>query len=121
MAVYNFCYTENMKIRMFIIVIIFITFIKIITMGVFAQDRYAACDLCGYCPPNPPPQSWISCQKCLYPDINSDPSLMESLMVDSETNLPPSPVPGKQYIFLGWWNCLSLSLIRLIHCCNITG
>lgn len=66
-----------------------------------AGPRYAACDLCGYCPPNPPPQSWISCQKCLYPDINPDPSVMESLIVDPSTNLPPSPVPGRQYTFLG--------------------
>ena len=63
--------------------------------------RFAACDLCGYCPPNPPPQSWSSCQKCLYPDINPDPSVMDSLKVDTETNLPPSPAAGRQYTFLG--------------------
>lgn len=63
--------------------------------------RYAACDLCGYCPPNPAPQSWSACQKCLYPNVSSDPSTMESLIVDLDTNLPPSPVPGKQYTFLG--------------------
>lgn len=68
---------------------------------VLAQTRYAACDLCGYCPPNPPPQSWISCQKCLYPNISSDPTTMESLTVDPETNLPLAAVPGKQYTFLG--------------------
>jgi len=90
-----------MKMRILIIVIIFITFIKIITTGVFAQDRYAACDLCGFCPPNPPPQSWESCQKCLYPDISSDPSTMESLIVNPDTNLPPTGAPGKQYTFLG--------------------
>src|SRR3989344_8921386 len=90
-----------MKMRKFIIVIIFIIFIKIITMGVFAQTRYAACDLCGFCPPNPAPQSWPSCQKCLYPNISSDPLTMESLIIDPETNLAPSPASGKQYTFLG--------------------
>ncbi len=70
-------------------------------MGVFAQTRYAACDLCGYCPPNPAPQSWPSCQKCLYPNISSDPSTMESLIIDPATNLPPPPTAGKQYTFLG--------------------
>ena len=90
-----------MKMRMFIIVIVFITFIKIITMGVFAQDRYAVCDLCGFCPPNQPPQSWSACQECLYPDISSDPSTMESLIVNPDTNLPPTGAPGKQYTFLG--------------------
>ena len=90
-----------MKIRKFIIIIIFITFIKIVTMGVFAQTRYAACDLCGYCPPNPAPQSWPSCQKCLYPGIPSNPSTNASLLVNPNTNLPPTPMPGRQYTFLG--------------------
>ncbi|MBI5123774.1 hypothetical protein HZA75_08025 [Candidatus Roizmanbacteria bacterium] len=87
--------------RKFIIIIIFITFIKIITMGVFAQTRYAACDLCGYCPPNPAPKSWPACQKCLYPEINPDPTVMDSLKIDEETNLPIAPVQGRQYTFLG--------------------
>ncbi len=63
--------------------------------------RYAACDLCGYCPPNPAPKSWPSCQKCLYPNINPDPTVMDSLRVDTENNLPITPAPGRQYTFLG--------------------
>lgn len=63
--------------------------------------RYAACDLCGFCPPNIAPQSWASCQKCLYPNMSSDPTSMESLVIDPETNLPPAPAPGRQYTFLG--------------------
>lgn len=90
-----------MKIRKFIIFIIFITVITVITPGAFAQTRYAACDLCGYCPPNPAPQSWPACQKCLYPNISSDPSTNESLIVDPATNLAPTPATGKQYTFLG--------------------
>lgn len=66
----------------------------------FAQ-RYAACDQCGYCPPNPPPSSWSSCQKCLYPNINSDPTAQESLKIDPETNLAIAPAAGHQYTFLG--------------------
>ena len=66
--------------------------------------RYAACDQCGYCPPNPPPGSWASCQKCLYPDINPDPASQESLKIDAETNLPVTPAIGRQFTFLG---CLS--------------
>jgi len=95
-------------VKKIILFIIFITLIKIIPTNIFAQlpavetdPRYAACDLCGYCPPNPPPQSWPACQKCLYPDISSDPSTMESLMVDPETNTPLAPAIGKQYTFLG--------------------
>ena len=62
---------------------------------------YATCDSCGFCPPNAPPQSWESCRKCLYPDMSSDPALMESLMIDPETGLPPPVVSGRQYTFLG--------------------
>lgn len=80
--------------------------------GVFAQTptkkpsitsgpRYAACDLCGYCPPNNPPQSWSACQKCLYPNINPDPAARESLKIDPATNLPVAPTQGRQYTFLG--------------------
>ena len=84
-----------------IIFIIFIIVITIITPLTHSQTRYAACDLCGFCPPNPAPQSWPACQKCLYPEINSDPTAMESLIVNPETNLPIAPVPGRQYTFLG--------------------
>lgn len=70
-------------------------------MGVFAQTRYAACDLCGFCPPNPAPKSWPACQKCLYPNVNPDPNAMESLVVNTETNLPIAPALGRQYTFLG--------------------
>lgn len=98
-----------MKIHSFIKIIIFIIFIKIITLGVSAQTpttsqggpRYAVCDLCGFCPPNPAPQSWSSCKKCLYPNISDDPQSMESLAIDPATNLPIAPVAGKQYTFLG--------------------
>jgi len=63
--------------------------------------RYAACDQCGYCPPNPPPGSWSTCQKCLYPDINPDPTAQESLKIDPETNLVIAPATGRQFTFLG--------------------
>ncbi|MCX7955557.1 MAG: pilin [Patescibacteria group bacterium] len=65
------------------------------------KERYAACDFCGYCPPNPPPESWLKCKKCLYPDLSDDPSLLETLKINPETNLPPTPALGKQYTFLG--------------------
>ena len=63
--------------------------------------RYTACDLCGYCPPNPAPQSWPKCRECLYPLALEDPTTKDTLIVDPETNLGPSPAPGKQYTFLG--------------------
>ena len=66
--------------------------------------RFAACDLCGYCPPNPAPGSWASCQKCIYPGISSDPTTNQSLSVNPSTGLPITGVPGRMYTFLG---CLS--------------
>lgn len=69
-----------------------------------AQTRYAACDQCGYCPPNPPPNSWPSCQECLYPSINPDPNAKESLIINPQTNLPTALVIGHQFTFLG---CIS--------------
>lgn len=63
--------------------------------------RYSACDLCGYCPPEDPPQSWLSCKKCLYPNISNDPTSLESLKIDTDSNLPPTPFPGRQHTLLG--------------------
>lgn len=63
--------------------------------------RYAACDLCGYCPPNNPPGNWASCQLCLYPNSNPDPASMDTLKIDPATNLPVAAVEGRQYTFLG--------------------
>lgn len=128
MTIDNFCYTFFMKRFLVVIIIGFILLFQAGFQPVYALrlptetpvpsptesqpsptsiiqeptgPRYAACDLCGYCPSNPPPQSWPSCQKCLYPNISSDPTTMESLIIDPETNLPPSPVVGRQYTFLG--------------------
>lgn len=63
--------------------------------------RFAACDLCGFCPPANPPKNWLSCKKCLYPDISDDPQTLESVKINEETNLPPTPYLGRQYTFLG--------------------
>ena len=95
--------------KVFLFILVFLLLASIIN-NVVAQTptvapggpRYAACDLCGYCPDNPPPQSWSACQKCLYSHIvNPDPTAKETLIIDAETNLPPTPVPGRQYTFLG--------------------
>ncbi|MEK7597087.1 MAG: hypothetical protein AAB441_00395 [Patescibacteria group bacterium] len=86
--------------KILIFILVFLLSASIINT-VLAQTRYAACDLCGYCPPNLAPQSWKACQKCLYPNINPDSSTKESLIVNPETNLPPAPVLGRQYTFLG--------------------
>lgn len=86
--------------KIFIFILVFLLLASI--NSAIAQTRYAACDLCGYCPPNPAPQSWGKCKDCLYPNISStDPSTKETLIVDPDTNLPLAPATGKQYTFLG--------------------
>jgi hypothetical protein len=69
--------------------------------------RFAACDLCGYCPPNSPPSSWEKCRQCLYPDGSTDSTAQDTLKVDSDTNQAVTPYPGRQYTFLG---CISTNI-----------
>lgn len=101
------CYTTFMKRLLFFFVFFLIIIIVVnqslaqTTTPVDLGPRYAACDQCGYCPPNPPPGSWSACQKCLYPDINPDPAAQESLKIDPETNLVIAPATGRQFTFLG--------------------
>ena len=103
------CYTFSMKRLLIALLLSFIIY-HLGSNFVFAQTkkptptsgpRYAACDLCGYCPPNNPPQSWSACQKCLYPNINPNPAAKESLKINPKTNLPPAAAPGRQYTSLG--------------------
>lgn len=88
--------------RVLLFFLTFTLFFFVSTKLVFADtSRYAACDLCGYCPPNAAPQSWVSCQKCLYPDASSDPESLDTLKIEPTSNLPPTPFPGHQNTFLG--------------------
>lgn len=65
-------------------------------------NRYAACDLCGYCPPDSPPSNWKSCKECLYPDITSDDPLSKNtLKIDPLTNVGPTIAVGRQYTMIG--------------------
>jgi len=75
-----------------------------VTVTPTSGPRYAVCDQCGYCPPSSPPSSWSACQKCLYPSINPDPAVGDSLKIDPTSGLAPTPYFGQQYTFLG---CLS--------------
>lgn len=90
--------------------ILTILFVFLVMAGVFSPvfaqtpttgPRYAACDLCGYCPPNNPPGNWASCQQCLYPNSNPDPTSMDTLKIDPATNMPIAAAAGRQYTFLG--------------------
>ena len=65
------------------------------------SSRFAACDLCGYCPPVNPPSNWEKCRLCLYPDASSDPATKDTLKIDFSTNTGPTPYQGRQYTVIG--------------------
>lgn len=66
-----------------------------------AAPRFAACDLCGLCPPDGPSSTWEKCRLCLYPNASSDPTTKETLRIDPTTNTGPTPQPGRQYTVIG--------------------
>lgn len=63
--------------------------------------RYAACDLCGYCPPDRLPSSWEKCRQCLYPSASNNPSAKATLRIDPAANTGPTPQQGRQYTVIG--------------------
>lgn len=88
-----------------VLVLFFIVFLQ--NTSVIAQDRFATCDLCGYCAPNNPPQNWNKCQQCIYEFANPNPGTMDTLRIDPATNSPPTPIPGRWYTMIG---CISTDI-----------
>lgn len=96
--------------RMFVLfILLFVLFTQPVVNLVKAEDRFAVCDLCGYCPStNPtPPSNWESCVKCLYPNASTNPQVKDTLKVDPATNVVPTSLPGFQYTMIG---CLGTNL-----------
>jgi len=89
--------------RRFLLFSVISYLLLVIAAPIFSQTRYATCDLCGYCPPNPPPSNWENCRRCLYESANPDPAAQETLSVSGE-NLPPTPIPGRWYTMIGCVN-----------------
>lgn len=65
------------------------------------EDRFATCDQCGYCQNKAAPSNWKECAQCLYPSITSIPESNETLKINPETNLPPTPYPGRAFTMIG--------------------
>ena len=91
--------------RFFVFVFLFF-FILVSVRAVLGQtptpsSRFAACDLCGYCPPDKPPSNWEKCRLCLYPNTSSDPATKDTLKIDFSTNTGPTPYQGRQYTVIG--------------------
>ncbi|OGK09952.1 hypothetical protein A2767_01060 [Candidatus Roizmanbacteria bacterium RIFCSPHIGHO2_01_FULL_35_10] len=72
-----------------------------------AANRFAACDLCGLCPPDKPPSTWEKCRACLYPNASTNPITKDTLKVTATTNTGPTPQPGRQYTVIG---CIKTNL-----------
>lgn len=91
--------------KFFVFVIFLLSFFFFVSsmVGLTAApaDRYAACDLCGYCPPDLLPSSWENCRQCLYPDADNNSSIKDTLRVDPTTNTGPTPYQGRQYTVIG--------------------
>ncbi len=86
----------------------FFLFVGVISVNAQAPSpRFTACDLCGYCPPNPAPQKWLSCKRCLYPAASDNPASGDTLRIVNQTNVPPTPAPGKLHTMLG---CIGTNL-----------
>jgi hypothetical protein len=81
---------------------IFLAFIKPVVIQ--SQNRFATCDLCGYCLGKTPPYNWENCRACLYPQANPTPETGDTLKIDPKTNTPPTPALGRWYTFLGCFN-----------------
>jgi len=71
---------------------------------VFADESYAVCDLCGYCPPNNPPSNWEKCVDCLYPGASKNPGSKDTLKINPSDNSAPTPYPGRKYTVFGCIN-----------------
>lgn len=89
-----------MRKTLFHLFFIFLFFFSLV-IPTFANERYATCDQCGYCPPNPPPGNWVKCAQCLYEGIDPNPENKQTLLIDPNTNLPPTPIPGRAYTMIG--------------------
>jgi len=97
-------YTEI--VRIFFISLFLLLNLLVFPHVVFGQTatpatRYAACDLCGYCPPDRLPSTWEKCRQCLYPSASTDPTTNQTLLIDSGTNTGPTPYQGRQYTVIG--------------------
>lgn len=72
--------------------------------SVKAEGRYATCDVCGYCPDSypTPPTKWPQCVQCLYTGLsNALPPDKATLLINEDTNLPPTPAQGHIYTVFG--------------------
>ena len=67
-------------------------------------DRFADCDLCGYCQVEdavPKPGNWEKCRQCLYPlAANTN----DTRLIDDVTGAKPTTNPGHYYTQIGCLN-----------------
>lgn len=104
--------------KLFYFIIIIVGFLSI-TQPIYAitckpvtdpgDVRCSTCDMCGLCQLNgtakPTPGNWEKCRNCLYPGLTSAPaSEFETLRIEPNSNLPPTPIFGAHYTMIGCVN-----------------
>lgn len=102
-------YTTPM-LKWFSLIALFSTIIlALFTTSVAAQseERFAECDLCGYCNGKEPPSRWEECRACIYPEVEGAATDNNTLRVDEETNLPVQTQKGRFYTQIG---CLTTNV-----------
>lgn len=109
------CYTFFMRRLIISLVLSILVFFAVSGSPVSAQ-RYAQCDVCGYCQGmTKPPGSWQDCRKCMYDGFgsaNMDAASNKTLQVVDNANSPyyniqVTPRPGHYYTQIG---CITTDL-----------
>lgn len=102
--------------RLSIYFLIVLSLLIVLPQQTFAQDRFAECDLCGYCKtartgttggPTPVqvPGNWEECRTCYYPKASKDAKSNSSLKIINDQQV--TPYPGRYFTQLG---CVSTNM-----------
>ncbi len=93
---------------LFIFVLAFNIFVSQPVVHAQTEERFAECDLCGYCKGKEIPANWLSCKRCLYPDVTSNNAAdNRTLVINPDDNTGPTPKLGRHYTMIG---CLKTDL-----------
>lgn len=107
-SIYSFAITLTL--------LLFFILLSPVTAAETQAQRYAECDLCGYCQTQEePPGNWRSCASCVYPGIPGTASATDKLTLEIQDEDPASefynkqvtPAPGKYFTAIG---CIDTAL-----------
>lgn len=92
-----------------VLIAVIILSIFFFASNVFAANRFATCDQCGYCQNYQPPSNWEACRTCLYPAASSNPTIKDTLRIPdtASESAAPTPLPGNFFTGIG---CIKTNL-----------